>query len=552
MRSDQDHSGKAPRRNSSMPLPGMPYGMRADSHQETSKGHKQGIEFIESTPMPRQQAAAGSAYDPWEELGWGVPDTEQPMEAGADIPYDESYPKPFNSAQPDPYDAHTAEYEPYKTYVQNEPYEQPYGMYEQNEPYEDNGNYGDYPQNAPYSDSADSTAGYPPADSYQEQDTYGETRQYQPVGNYQEQDAYADTPIYPSDPNAVVHQEDSAPPSKPKRQHSNIEPWRMAIILSCIAGLLFCGMEIYKIARNVIRSETEFSDYREIYLKENNVDLIHRAEAVALRPAGETYPPTASPVPVVTPTPTPRIDQNDPLIAVMSDGGTDPSQTVIPSGPTPEIRSSLERYPLNPLLVINTAISALQQENEDIVGRLIIHGILNEIVVQRNNTYYLNHNAMGQTSNYSAVFVDENLSFRYPPENILLYGRTSYEGKAFASLKNYITQGFNFAQRYAFLSFNSLYEDARYVIVAIVQANSSSSSPDYFDYQNLTFATDGQMLAFVAQAKSRSVYNFNVPVAGSDRLLTLVTLSDGTDTENLIIVCRMLRDGESDGVIHAQ
>ena len=242
----------------------------------------------------------------------------------------------------------------------------------------------------------------------------------------------------------------------------------------------------------------------------------------------------------------------DPLAVVMNKGGLDPSQTVAPSEPTPVIRSRLERYPGNPLLETSNAVSVLKEENTDSVGRLIISGILNEIVVQRNNTYYLNHNAMGMHSDYSAVFADENLSFRYPPENILLYGRTSYEGKAFAPLKNYIAQGFDFARRYAFLSFNHLYEDARYVIVAIVLADSNPTSPDYFDYRKPTFETDAQMLAFVEGAKNRSVYNFNVPVAGSDRLLTLVTLSDGTDTENMIILCRMLRDGESDGVIHAQ
>jgi SrtB family sortase len=236
----------------------------------------------------------------------------------------------------------------------------------------------------------------------------------------------------------------------------------------------------------------------------------------------------------------------------MSSGGIDSAQSVAPLGATPEIRSKLERYPSNPLLVIRDDISALQVLNADIIGRLIIDGLLNEIVVLRNNIYYLNHNAMGVYSGYSAVFADEKLSLRYPPENILLYGRTSNEGKAFAPLKNYITQGKEFAERYAFLSFNSLYEDARYVIFAVIEADSSPASPDYFDYHNLTFGTDADMLRFVEAAKDRSKYKFNVGVAPSDRLLTFVTLSEGTVSETIVIVCRMLREGESDGLVQTE
>ena len=109
----------------------------------------------------------------------------------------------------------------------------------------------------------------------------------------------------------------------------------MAVILSCVAGLLFCGVEIYSIAQNIVESEAELRDYRSVYLTEHNEDFSRNAEAVALRPAGETYPPTASPVPVVTPTPTPRIAQNDPLIAAMSGGGLDAEQSVSPVTPTP-------------------------------------------------------------------------------------------------------------------------------------------------------------------------------------------------------------------------
>jgi hypothetical protein len=342
-------------------------------------------------------------------------------------------------------------------------------------------------------------------------------------------------------------QEPPPPPPLPKKERRK-EPWRTAVILCCVAGLLFCAVEVYRIARDVLQSDAELKEYRELYLTEHNEDFSANWQAVALRPPGETYPPTASPVPMQTPTPTPRIAQNDPLIAAMSSGlATD--QSVAPETPAPPARYTLERYPDNPLLIVRDDIAALQAENPDIVGRLIIDGVLNEIVVKRNNTYYLNHSAMDIYSGYGAVFADENIVFSAPPENILLFGRTSNEGRTFAPLKDYISQGLDFAGRHAFLSFNSLYEEARYVIIGIVKSSSDPAAADYFDYQRTTFATDGEMLAFASEAIGRSQYEFNAGVIATDRLLTLVTLSDGTDQSRIVIVCRMLRDGEYDGYL---
>ena len=355
-------------------------------------------------------------------------------------------------------------------------------------------------------------------------------------------DFAADEPEYFEEPPPPV-----PVPTLEKRRR---EPWRIAVVLSCVVWLVFSAVEVYRIAQDVIRSEAQLREYRELYLRENNVDFTQNAKAVALRPAGETYPPTASPVPVSTPTPTARIAQNDPLIAAMSDG-IDAEQSVAPGGETPAPRFKLDRYPNNPLLIIREEIVSQQELNADVIGRLVIGGLLDETVVMRNNTYYLNHRYTGDYSGYGAVFADEKLNFRYPPENIVLYGRTSNEGKTFAPLKNYVDQGIEFAKQHAFLTFTSLYEEARYVIIAVIQSSNNPTSGDYFDALRLSFDTDEDMLAYVADAMGQSLYGFNVGVQATDRLLTLVTISDGTDENRIVILCRMLREGEGGGYIQS-
>ncbi len=471
MRSDRDQTGRTPRRNPSVPVPGMPYRFHTDAEETPPPQRGRNFDFIESVPpAAREDGPVEDAYNPWEEMGWQGGETAFPAAKEPEVLQEERFFKPMldiDRKMPELYNAY---------------------------------------------DGSDDT------------DAFEQTA---PV-----RQTLADE--------AEVFRDPPPPPIPEKKKR---EPWRVAVVLSCVAALLFCGIEIYRISKDVIDSETKLREYREQYLIENNVDFIRSAQAVALRPAGETYPPTASPVPRVTPAPTARIQQSDPLIGVMADA--DPNQTVAPGTETLPPRQKLDRYPFNPLLIQLEEVNTLQTVNPDIVGHVLIDGVLDELVVMRNNTYYLNHNSSGDYSGYGAVFVDQNITFRYPPENIVLYGRTSNEGKTFAPLKNYVEQGIEYARQHPFITYRGLYEEARYGIIAVIQSSGDPTAADYFDAQVLSFATDEEMLAHVGNAISKSLYSFSAGVLATDRLLTLVTLSDGTDLSRIIIVCRMLREGEA-------
>jgi len=174
------------------------------------------------------------------------------------------------------------------------------------------------------------------------------------------------------------------------------------------------------------------------------------------------------------------------------------------------------------------------------VGQLTIPGVLEEVVVQRNNTYYLTHNYRGSSSDAGAVFVDESCSLRSPPENLLLRGQGTIEGKVFAPLWQYATAGRDFVASATTAHLTTLYEEADYVLFAVIRASSNPSSPDYFNYAGYSsFATDADMLSYIETARTHSLYSFNVDVTASDRLLTLATLGSGN--ESLVLLFRQIR-----------
>ena len=328
---------------------------------------------------------------------------------------------------------------------------------------------------------------------------------------------------------------------------------RSAVLIGTVLALLFCGIEGYKLVQNLLEGEKENNEYRSEYYKLTGQNLDQLASGVELLPAGQTYTPTASPVPAQTPTPSPRVNQNDPLIGVMDSGGVTatPFKSALPT-PTAITRTRLAQYPDNPLLTISDTFATLRQENPDVVGRLTIDGLLEELFVQRNNTFYLTHNVRGVFGS-GAVFVDEGVVLKKPPENLLLRGQITTAGKLFEPLTQYGSGGADFVQKHGIITCDTLYEQARYVVFAVVHADSRANSADYFNYAGYpTFQSDSQMLGYVQAAKKRSVYAIDVGVQPGDRLLTLATLSEGNNTDCWVILCRMLRNGEANGNIQRQ
>ena len=317
---------------------------------------------------------------------------------------------------------------------------------------------------------------------------------------------------------------------------------RVLALIVAAAMLLFCGVVGSRVIGDLARNEREMKAVRDDYRERNGTELESGATRVELLPAGQTFTPTATPMPtqpVQTPTPTPVIPIRE--AAVQSLNKRDSSnvqQTPEPSA-TPNPRTRLDAYPNNPLRNVMESLLPLCQENADVIGQLTIPGVLDEVVVQRNNTYYLTHSYRGVSSEAGAVFADESISLRVPPENLLLRGQSTVEGKTFAPLWQYATAGGSFMSSAASATLTTLYEQAQYTLFAVIVADSDPASSGYFNYgSHPTFATDADMLAYVESARAHSLYQFNVDVQAGDRLLTLATIGgDGC----LVLLWRMNR-----------
>lgn len=204
-------------------------------------------------------------------------------------------------------------------------------------------------------------------------------------------------------------------------------------------------------------------------------------------------------------------------------------------------------YANNPTLRVASTFYQLQAQNEDIIGWLKIDGVLEEAVLQRDNEYYLTHNALNQRSVTGALFLDENCNLDTVPTQMLIHGHNMKEGAMFGSLKKYKVKDASYYRAHPFIDFNTIYENGRYVIFSVAEVDIRSGKPDYLPFwQQSRFSSADTFLQYVERAKLLSHYQCNVDVQPGDRLLTLSTCTGTDDNKRLIIMARKIRDNENE------
>ena len=203
------------------------------------------------------------------------------------------------------------------------------------------------------------------------------------------------------------------------------------------------------------------------------------------------------------------------------------------------------KYPANPTLRVSSVFYELQRQNPDIVGWIKIDGVLEEAVVQRDNDYYLTHNALRQKSLTGALFLDERCDLKSVPTQMLIHGHNMKEGAMFGSLKKYKVKDASFYRDHPFVEFNTIYENSTYVIFAVAEVDLRWNKPNYLPFwEDVRFDTVEEFEAYVKKARDLSQYRCNVEVVPGDRLLTLSTCTGSDDNERLVVMARRMREGE--------
>lgn len=183
----------------------------------------------------------------------------------------------------------------------------------------------------------------------------------------------------------------------------------------------------------------------------------------------------------------------------------------------------------------------LFQQNNDLAGWLQIDGTeVNYPVMQtgkKDSEYYLHHDFDKNNSERGSLFLDSRNDFINRDTNLIIFGHNMRDGTMFGGLKNYMQK--DYWEQHQHLTFDTIYEKARYKIVAVCLSKVNYGDDYTFRYYNFFNAgSKADMDAYVANIQQLTVFDQKIDISYGDELLTLSTCNNYTQDGRLFLVAK--------------
>lgn len=179
--------------------------------------------------------------------------------------------------------------------------------------------------------------------------------------------------------------------------------------------------------------------------------------------------------------------------------------------------------------VNSVSIKNLRKDNVRIVSWLTVDGtnINYPIVKGDDNSFYLNHDINGNIKLSGWTFMDYRNKADLSDNNTIFYGHNLSNKTSFGSLSNlYKKEWFENSNHYIIIideTGKHLYE-----IFSVYTID-----PEVYYLQNI-FTNKDDFYVFIETLRSRSIYDFNVKLKKTDKIITLSTCTSDNKNRNVV------------------
>lgn len=182
--------------------------------------------------------------------------------------------------------------------------------------------------------------------------------------------------------------------------------------------------------------------------------------------------------------------------------------------------------------------ASLYEKNTDLVGWLSIEGTPIDYPVMQSgdDKFYLSHDFYMYNSRYGCLFVKGQADVN-TGANFIIYGHNMSDGSMFGELDSYLKE--SFYKEHPSVSFDTLYEERVYEIVAVFQSKVYNADEEVFKYYEFYEAgTQEEFDDFYSNIKELSLYDTGVEAQSGDTFLTLSTCSGHVKDGRLVVVAK--------------
>lgn len=182
--------------------------------------------------------------------------------------------------------------------------------------------------------------------------------------------------------------------------------------------------------------------------------------------------------------------------------------------------------------------TGLYEANHDLVGWLAIEGMKIDYPVMQgeDDEYYLHHDYYGKDSKYGCLYVKTRADVE-TGTNFIIYGHNMKDGTMFGDLDLYLQE--SFYREHPEISFDTLYEERTYDIIAVFRSQVYNEDDEVFKYYQFYEAdTQEAFDDFYRNIKELSLYDTGVEAQYGDTFLTLSTCAYHVQDGRLVVVAK--------------
>ena len=172
--------------------------------------------------------------------------------------------------------------------------------------------------------------------------------------------------------------------------------------------------------------------------------------------------------------------------------------------------------------VLNVRLQDLIEKNSDTVGWINVKGtkINYPVVKYKDNDYYLTHSFDKSYNSAGWIFASYINKFDGTDKNIIFFGHNRRDGSMFASLKDTIKESWYKNEENYYITLETVNETQIYRVFSNYQIEAESY------YLTNSFKSNNEFKSFINTLKSRSIYNYNIPVDENSSIITLSTCAN--------------------------
>lgn len=186
--------------------------------------------------------------------------------------------------------------------------------------------------------------------------------------------------------------------------------------------------------------------------------------------------------------------------------------------------------------------NALHSQNEDFAGWLTIEGTKIDYPVmsrQGDNNYYLDKNFDEEKDKNGLLILDYRCDVLQSGHNLIIYGHNMSSGVMFGTLKKYKDKAF--AMEHPVISFDSLYEEGSYRVVAAMLSEVAYADEDVFRYYDaIDISTQQAFDAFYANLRQNALYMTGETLDYGDSCLILSTCDKYKEDGRFVVVAKKI------------